>query len=180
SRPGLLELNYGRRWNRFLAFSPSGRLEDIGASVGLAGDGITHGRYPEWLKERAKTDPRLERADEKPFRANGNTFDAAVGDIDNDGDFDLFLAEITHAWAGESSDRSRFLVNTRDEDGQPAFVSPPELTVDRVPPPSPDGKPVSWNQGDLFCELADLDHDGRLDLILSSGDYPDPAPHDQR
>src|SRR5690606_18142289 len=38
----------------------------------------------------------------------------------------------------------------------------------------------NFNQGDIFCELADLDNDGRLDLILCSSDYSDPPPHDER
>ena len=29
-------------------------------------------------------------------------------------------------------------------------------------------------------EEADLNHDGRLDLVLCSSDYPDPPPHDER
>ena len=175
--PQLLDLNYGRRWNR-LWFASMGRPNsrgiyawlDTAGEFGLDGDDIRHGRYPDWLKERAKTDSRFDREDEKPFRANGNTFDAAIGDIDNDGDFDLFFAEIAHAWAGESSDRSRFLVQVVDADGAPHFVSKPELSVDRVPT---DPTIQSWNQGDIFCELADFDLDGRLDLLLCSSDYPD-------
>lgn len=232
--PQLLELNYGRRWNRLywywtesdvelalerlkahedrsepeesaIPFSIAGAYEALLAqtrgltiapqrfdelieaassgfvglerwqqqttdALGLAGDPIRHGRYPDWLQERAKTDPRFAREDEKPFRANGNTFDAAVGDIESDGDFDLFFAEITHGWAGESSDRSRFLVQERDEQGGVRFVTPPQLSVDRVPA---DPTVRSWNQGDLYAELADLDLDGRLDLVLCSSDYPD-------
>lgn len=175
--PQLLDLNYGRRWNR-LWLRGMGRPNsrglyewlDAAPELGLDGDGVRHGRYPEWLKERAKTDPRFDREDEKPFRANGNTFDAAVGDIDNDGDFDLFFAEIAHGWAGESSDRSRFLVQERGEDGAVRFVSKPELSVDRVPA---DPTIQSWNQGDIYAELADFDLDGRLDLLLCSSDYPD-------
>ncbi len=175
--PQLLELNYGRRWNRlwirYMARPNSRGLYewlDIGSELGLDGDAIRHGRHPEWLKERAKTDARFDREDEKPFRSNGNTFDASIGDIDNDGDFDLFLAEITHGWAGESSDRSRFLVQELDENGAVRFVSKPELSVDRVPT---DPTIRSWNQGDIFAELADFDLDGRLDLLLCSSDYPD-------
>lgn len=183
----LLDLNYGRRWNRLLYVDrpldeymrelPAPRMRDVAPEAGLDGDAIRHGRHPEWLKERAKTDARFDRDDEKPFRANGNTFDAAVGDIDNDGDFDLFLAEITHGWAGESSDRSRFLVQRQEvvDESEPwvtrtVFASPPELSVDRVPT---DPTIRSWNQGDIFCELADFDLDGRLDLLLCSSDYPD-------
>ncbi|MBL8757097.1 MAG: VCBS repeat-containing protein [Phycisphaerae bacterium] len=198
----LLSLNYGRRANRLWSpvgqscgagLAPEACWTDAAPALGLDGDAIRHGRYPDWLKARAKTDARFDRADEKPYRSHGNTFDAAIGDIDNDGDFDLFFAEITHAWAGESSDRSRFLVLEGDGGGRPGFVAPARLSVDRAPadPPREEWtrpplgsieKPwvPRWNQGDLFCELADLDHDGRLDLILCSSDYPDPAPLDQR
>ncbi|MCK4872650.1 MAG: CRTAC1 family protein [Phycisphaerales bacterium] len=168
-RPVLLDLNYGRRWNRlWLWLDHEETWLDAAPLVGFDGDAIRHGRYPDWLKERAKTDARFDRPDEEPFRANGNSFDAAVGDIDNDGDFDLFVTEITHAWAGESSDRSGFLVNQIRERGNIGFEAKPALAVDRIPTDV-----QSWNQGDLFAELADLDHDGWLDLILSSGDYPD-------
>ncbi len=190
---GVLELSYGRRANRLWTFDssrsgivpqPPGQalreivwpaLVDSAPRLGLDGDADRSGKYPQWLKERARTDPRFDREDEKPFRSHGNTFDAAVGDVENDGDFDLFLAEITHAWAGPSSDRSRFLINGLGEngaDGAPIgrFVEDPRLCVDRVPA---DPTVHNWNQGDLFCELADFDHDGRLDLLLSSGDYPD-------
>jgi hypothetical protein len=188
--PSLLGLSYGRRWNRLWTPSPDTAggtaWTDLAPSLGLDGDPIRHGKYPPWLKERAKTDPRFDRPDEKPFRSNGNSFDASIADIDRDGDFDLFITEITHAWAGESSDRSRFLVNSAGR-----FDSPEALSVDRIPPtPPPDqwaalGTPEApylprWNQGDLFCQLADLDLDGRIDLIISSGDYPDPPPFDQR
>ncbi|MHC4219496.1 MAG: CRTAC1 family protein, partial [Planctomycetota bacterium] len=173
-QPELLELNYGRRWNRLYQWTvspdtlPTAMWRDIAPDAGLDGDKIRHGRYPEWLKERAKEDPRFDRADEKPFRANGNTFDCAVGDIDGDGDFDLFLSEITHAWGGDSSDRSRFLLNRLAETGRLEFEPEARLSVDRIP-----AEGNKWNQGDLFCALSDMDNDGRLDLLLSSGDYPD-------
>lgn len=212
--PHLLELNYGRRWNRLYALSgfaphpgktvkrdadepapsprPGGHPDyraaelartlfgtDIAPAAGFDGDDIRHGKHPKWLEERAKDDPRFKRDDEPPFRANGNTFDAAIGDIDNDGDFDVFVSTIIHNWAGASSDRSRFLVNRLRETGEVKFDSPPELSVDRVPDViTPENR--NFNQGDIFCEFADLNNDGRLDLILCSSDYSDPPPHDER
>jgi hypothetical protein len=171
--PMLLDLNYGRRWNRAWIQDREGKWIDVAMIAAIAGDAIRHGQYPRWEKELAATDSRYPSVDEKPFRSNGNTFDAAVGDIDTDGDFDLFLAEITHAWAGESSDRSRFLINDTLRDGARRFFYRGKYSVDRIPPEPSPGAPQQWNQGDLFCELADLDQDGRLDLLLSSGDYPD-------
>jgi len=158
---------------------------DIAPSVSFDGDRIRHGRYPAWIRKRAKENPRRLREDEEAFRSNGNTFDAAVGDIDNDGDFDLFVSTIKHAWAGDSSDVSRFFVNLLVETGAFMLENRPELSVDRWPPPPAQGEEESevyrrQNQGDIFCELADLDHDGRLDLILCSSDYPDAPPYEER
>jgi len=214
--PMLLELNYGRRWNRLYRMQARKPLlpakfrdelpppsvpkdhralashtirnlqgENIAQQTHVDGDAIRHGRHPVWPQSHATAQPRSTRPDEEPFRSNGNTFDTAVGDIDNDGDFDLFLSTIIHAWAGESSDRSRFLVNQLMETGELDFLSFGHLSVDRIPePPAPgsalDPVNTNFNQGDIFAELADLNHDGRLDLIICSSDYPDPPPHDER
>ncbi len=172
SGPGLLQLNYGRRWNR-LYLPTKTAYEDRAPQMHLDGDAIRHGKYPDWLKERAKTHKRFNQEDEKPFRSNGNNFDAAVGDVDGDGLFDFFFTEITHAWAGESADRSRFLLQREND-----FVYDPNRSVDRDGTHDPDAH--NWNQGDLFASLQDLDHDGKLDLILCSSDYPDPKPHENK
>jgi len=188
--PQLAMLAYGRRANRLYARSDGGAASgptesaparsaaspwrDLAPELRFDGDDERSGRYPEWLRERAKSDPRFDRQDEKPFRAHGNTFDMAVGDVDGDGRFDAALAEITHAWAGPSSDRSRVLF-ARDGGFEPSAA----YSLDRVPAgDGPDAR--RWNQGDLFVELADVDLDGRLDVILASGDYPDPPPFDER
>jgi len=166
-QPELLELNYGRRWNRVWTWTRGG-WRDRAPGAGLDGDGVRHGRYPEWAIERmAQREPPIELEPEKPFRSNGNSFDCAVGDVDGDGDFDLLLADITHGWAGEASDRTRLFVN-RSEQGERRFEVHPTCDLDRIP----EGV-NNWNQGDLFCALADLDHDTRLDLLVCSGDYPD-------
>lgn len=215
--PYLLEMNYGRRWNRLYQLQsrplfreltwgeetppPPGLPADsdawpqhkvhqlkgrnIAEEAGVDGDAIRHGRHPRWPLALADARPRSKRPDEPPFRANGNTFDAAVGDIDNDGDFDLVLTTIIHAWAGESSDRSRILVNQLHETGELKFLSFERLSIDRIPELPEAGTPLTelhtrYNQGDIYAEFADLNHDGRLDLILCSSDYPDPPPHDER
>jgi hypothetical protein len=175
----IAQLNYGRRWNRLYA-RIGGEWQDVAPACAFDGDADRSGKYPAWLAERAATDKRFDRPDEKPFRANGNTFDMSVGDVNGDGLMDCFVAEIAHAWAGPSSDRSRFLVAERAETPLGVrFVTPAWASVDRVP--AGDGpESRSWNQGDLFCELVDVDNDGRLDLVLASGDYPDAPPRDQR
>lgn len=167
--PQILELNYGRRWNRLWLYGDDGQWSDAAPRVKLDGDAITHGRYPEWLKERAKTDPRFDRPDEMPFRANGNTFDAAIGDIDGDGAFDVLFTEITHGWAGDSSDPTRVLLR-RDGVAGPLFISNDPLSLDRAPT---DPTIQSWNQGDIYGVLADFDMDGRMDVLVCSSDYPD-------
>ena len=218
--PYLVELNYGRRWNRLYQLAEPKRLlkpdsseedwnanpfatlrepqalgqhlirqlagRDIAPEAGVDGDSIRHGRHPSWPEELTRSRPRAKRSDEPPFRANGNTFDLAVGDIDNDGDFDLFFSTIIHAWAGESSDRSRFLVNQLKETGALRFESFKRLSVDRLPASPAPGEPLQphhtteQNQGDIYSELADLNNDGRLDLLICSSDYADESPYDER
>ncbi|MEZ6319302.1 MAG: VCBS repeat-containing protein [Phycisphaerales bacterium] len=161
--PGLLDLNYGRRANRYMRAvgtpGSEGAYRDEAPTLALDGDDIRHGHYDDWVKEKIEG---IE--DEKPFRANGNTFDASVCDVDNDRDLDVFISTIRHAWAGESSDISRLLI--QGPDGR--FTCPPDMQ------PTRDRDPENhWNLGDLFCHLADLDQDGRVDLLISSGDYPD-------
>jgi hypothetical protein len=105
-----------------------------------------------------------EREDEQPFRSNGNTFDAPAADFDNDGDMDVFLGEITHAWAGPSSDLSCLLVN----EGPPGF----RFTRREAAIPRAHTGP-NWNQGDLHAGWLDYDNDGWQDLLVASGEYPD-------
>lgn len=157
-----------------------GGWTDVSGATGFDGDADRTGKYPDWLLERAKTDKRFPTEPEKPFRSNGNTFDMAVGDVNGDGLFDCFVAEITHAWAGPSADRSHFLIAQRAPTLMGVkFTTPADYCVDRIP--EGDGQPSrSWNQGDLFAELVDVDNDGRLDLLIASGDYPDPPPFDER
>lgn len=158
----LLALSYGRQWNRLWKNRGDGTFEDVGRATLFAGDTITHGRYPDWIKKRTG------RPDEQPFRSNGNTFDCAVGDIDGDGDLDFFLGEIAHFWAGESSDLPALLVN-QGAARQFAFV---RKTVKEFLPERK-FRHERWNYGDLHTAMADFDNDGRLDLLIGSGDYPD-------
>ena len=168
-RPELLELNYGRRWNRLWRWdSEALRFTDDAPRTRFDGDDTRDAGYPEWAVTRfLERKPPIVLERELPFRSNGNSFDAAIGDVDRDGDFDVFVTEITHAWAGDSADRSGVLIN-RLEDGELVFARDPKWNVDRIP-----GGLESWNQGDLFGAFADLDQDGFLELLISSGDYPD-------
>ncbi len=160
----LLALSYGRQWNRQWRNEGGGRFVEVGRESMFAGDAIQHGRYPDWVKESFRKRGQMRR-DEPPFRSNGNTFDCAVGDVDADGDLDLLLGEITHAWAGESSDLSALLVNQG--------LGFRRHTVTDLLPARPRRDDRNWNNGDLHVGMADFDLDGRMDLVVASGDYPD-------
>ncbi|MCU0724755.1 MAG: CRTAC1 family protein [Planctomycetes bacterium] len=158
--PDLLQLAYGRQWNYLWRNRGDGTFEEVGIATGFAGDEITHGRYPDWVG----------RPPEEPYRSNGNTFDCAVGDYDNDGDLDLFLGEICHAWAGESSDPPSILENLGPKEGF-RFRRHPVQKI--LPPREFREPPQNTNYGDLRAAWLDVDLDGRLDLLIASGDYPD-------
>ncbi|MGD8452405.1 MAG: CRTAC1 family protein [Phycisphaerae bacterium] len=151
----LLVATYGRQWNRLWRNNGDGTFTDVGAETGFDGDEERSGEYP----------PEVEREKEEPFRANGNTFDCAVADFDGDGDMDCFLAEITHWWAGPSSDRSTLLVNEG-----PAAAFRFKRDAARI---ERQHSVEHWNQGDLHAGWLDVDNDGRLDLLIASSDYPD-------
>lgn len=154
-RQDLLVCAYGRQWNVLWRQRRNGTFKDVAARTGFDGDDVRHGRYPEWTRRRP----------EPPFRANGNTFDAAVADFDNDGDMDVFLADICHAWAGPSSDRSALLVNRGAAHG---FAFQRERRgIERK------HDVERWNEGDIHAGWLDYDNDGLLDLLLASSDYPD-------
>lgn len=97
--------------------------------------------------------------------------DAAVADYDNDGDLDVFLGEIKHAWAGPSSDLSSLLIN-RGADGDFIFD---RITAAGILPlrESYTHDLRKINFGDLHCAWLDFDNDGWLDLLIASGDYDD-------
>jgi hypothetical protein len=151
----LLVATYGRQWNRLWRNNGDGTFTDVAEQTGFDGDEDRSGKYP----------AAVEREDERPFRANGNTFDCAVADFDNDGDVDCFLAEITHWWAGSSSDLSMLLINQGKEGGY-AFRRDPNRTIRHH-------TTERWNQGDLYAGWLDVDNDGYLDLLIASSDYPD-------
>ena len=154
-RQDLLVCAYGRQWNVLWRQNEDGTFTDVAAKTGFDGDDVRHGEYPRGSRRRK----------ERPFRANGNTFDAAVADFDNDGDMDVFLAEICHAWAGTSSDRSTLLVNQGAEHD---YVFKRERRgIEREHPGG------NWNEGDIHAGWLDYDNDGLLDLLLASSDYPD-------
>jgi hypothetical protein len=106
--------------------------------------------------------------DDQPWRLAGTTFTTVCGDIDNDGDMDLFESQIRHWYHGGSSDPSQFLLNSGG--GLGWFFERPGLEamgIDRHWPA------VDWNEGDITAGFIDFDSDGRQDLYIGCSDYPD-------
>src|SRR5207244_4459160 len=94
--PELLGAAYGRQWNTIWTRAAAAPFyDDIAANCGVDGDAIRHGRYSEEVKA-AQHKRGIEREDELPYRTGGNTFSLVTADFDNDGDLDIFSAEITH------------------------------------------------------------------------------------
>lgn len=162
----LLVCAYGRQWNMLWENRGGAKFVEVGEKTHIDGDEDESGKYPQKTKDFFKKRYGSEREDEKPFRSNGNTFDAACADFDNDGDIDVFIAEICHSWAGSSSDRSMLCKNLGKAKSF-VFKRMPEAIKRRHK------NPESWNEGDLHAGWLDFDNDGRLDLLVASSDYPD-------
>lgn len=158
----ILTSTYGRQWNRLWHNEGNGKFTDWGPKTGFDGDADRSGRYPDWTKQHSQLkNKRTEHA----YRANGNSFSAVPADFDNDGDIDVFCCEITHGWAGTSSDLSALLLNQ----------GPPSYKFKRLTKPfiRPKRDQKWWNQGDYIASSGDFDNDGLLDIALASGSYPD-------
>jgi hypothetical protein len=84
----------------------------------------------------------------------GNTFGGDWGDIDNDGDLDLYAANIAHPRYQPASDPSRLLVNQ----GPPTYGFRGERAQ----------RGLIYDEGDVNAAFADFDNDGDLDLAVAS------------
>lgn len=105
--------------------------------------------------------------DRKPFRLGGNTFSTVAGDVDNDGDMDLFTFEIVHWDVGDTSDPAELLLN--DGSPSPVFSRPGSENIGMAR--DWDGE-IAYNAGDMTGAMFDFDNDGRLDILIASSDYP--------
>jgi enediyne biosynthesis protein E4 len=187
--PELLSMAYGRMWNEQWSNQGDGTFVEVARETGYAGDDeldyTDDWYYQCWALVRGDIDEPT--TDDFPFtkgqceslasswtpgwsdepaNLNGNTFATACADVDDDGDLDLLNGEITHQWAGRSSDLSGLLLN----DGTGHFTRPDLAAIGlaRTPVPNPDLYD-SWDFGDQKAHLADLDNDGWKDVVLPSG-----------
>ena len=182
----LIGAAYGRQWN-MLFLNQGDHYTDIGRSSGVAGDmntdyhtdqsylcycqtHATETTYcPPGTPAPLYTCPLRgwrEGYNDQPWRLNGNTFAIACGDIDNDGDTDLYTAEIHHPDVGTSSDVSEMLVN-HSTGTTVTFDRPGRAMMGLVPGSGPD-----LDEGGLNAGMWDWDDDGRLDVFLAASDYP--------
>jgi hypothetical protein len=186
--PDLLVSGYGRSFNE-LWLNDGGVFTEVGMGTPFAADdNVQCGESNEFYRcycaapENAGKCPAgvpkpvvsCDRSawtpgfDDQPARGGGNTFTTACGDLDNDGDMDVILAEIRHWHIGPSSDTSQILLNEL-KDGVPNFTRLPNgpKTLERQ------HTIKDWNEGDMDVGMFDFDNDGKKDIWLSSSDYPD-------
>jgi hypothetical protein len=171
---------YGRQLN-MLYRNDDGSFVEIGKSSGFAADaeqsyddnqmyrcfcqGSASCTAPPPVISCANTSWR-DGVDDQPWRLGGNTFTTVCADVDNDGDMDLFNAEIRHFWAGASSDPSQLLLNNGTS--PLVFERPGNAKMGLA-----QTNVGSWNEGHISAAMLDFDADGLLDLIVMDSDYPD-------
>jgi ASPIC and UnbV/FG-GAP-like repeat len=83
----------------------------------------------------------------------GNTFGSDFGDIDNDGDLDVFLAEISHPRYQPASEPSSLNINQGAPDYDFANVA--------------ENAGIVCDEGEIDPSFIDWNNDGRLDLFVS-------------
>ncbi len=96
----------------------------------------------------------------QPWTLGGNYFTIACGDIDDDGDMDLFSATIVHGDVGSSADPSEIILNPGNGG---KFTRPGNVATGLDRPE----KGVYWNHGESMSLIQDIDLDGRKDLMVT-------------
>jgi enediyne biosynthesis protein E4 len=104
----------------------------------------------------------VERAD-----LGGFTFSITCGDLDADGDVDLMTAEVAHP--GQGTDPSALLVSSGDPNAPYARADSASIGMDR---------PAGDMEGDNLAFFADIDLDGRQDVLVLSSNYPQQSESD--
>ena len=84
----------------------------------------------------------------------GHTYGGDFGDVDNDGDWDMYMCNLAHPRVQPWSDPSMFLINE----------GPPGFTFDNVP----QDYGFIYDEGDVNAAFADFDNDMDVDLVVAS------------
>jgi hypothetical protein len=125
--------NYHLYDNQLWQNQSDGTFVDVAEDVGLAHDDIPSGSslYP-----------------------GGHTYGGDWGDIDNDGDMDTFMANLSHPRTQPWADPSMFGING----GSPDFTFENRRRA----------LGIVYDEGDINGEFADFDNDMDLDLVVAS------------
>ena len=106
--------------------------------------------------------------DREPWRLGGNSATTTCFDVNNDGWLDLFTGEIVHWDVGPNSDPAEIVLNTGDVD---VILDRPGNEATGILRSGEGDR--GWDHGDMNNAVLDFDNDGRMDIYLSTSDYPD-------
>jgi len=125
--------NYHLYDNQLWQNQGDGTFVDVAAALGVAHDTIEspYSQYP-----------------------GGHTYGGDWGDVDNDGDMDFYMANLSHPRTQPWADPSMFVVNQGAPDW--TFVDQREAMG------------LIYDEGDINAQFADFDNDMDLDLVVAS------------
>jgi enediyne biosynthesis protein E4 len=89
-----------------------------------------------------------------PYLTGGHSYGGDFGDVDNDGDMDLYVANLAHPREAPWSDPSMFLINS----GAPDYTFENRFAE----------RGFQYDEGDLNATFGDYDNDMDLDLMVTS------------